>query len=73
MNKKIYSTPTTSIVRGSELMQDTPPVNFGSGTLNGDNEGEVLGKENADDVVEDDDDGFPAMHDAFQTRKAWKD
>ena len=46
MNKKIYSTPTTSIVRGSELMQDTPP---------------------------DDDDGFPAMHDAFQTRKAWKD
>ena len=41
MNKKIYSTPTTSIVRGSELMQDMPPVNFGSGTLNGDNEGEV--------------------------------
>ena len=30
-------------------------------------------KENADDVVEDDDDAFPAMHDAFQTRKAWKD
>ena len=54
-------------------MQDTTPVNFGSGTLNGDNEGEVLGKENADDVVEDDDEGFPAMHDAFQTRKAWKD
>ena len=64
MNKKIYSTPTTSIVRGSELMQDTPPVNFGSGTVNGDEEGGVLGKENADDVVEDDDDGFPAMHDA---------
>ena len=73
MNKKIYSTPTTSIVRGSELMQDTPPVNFGSGTVNGDEEGGVLGKENADDVVEDDDDGFPVMHDAFQTRKAWKD
>ena len=73
MNKKIYSTPTTSIVRGSELMQDTPPVNFGSGTVNGDEEGGVLGKENADDVVEDDDDGFPAMHDAFQTRKVWKD
>jgi hypothetical protein len=54
-------------------MQDTPPVNFGSGTVNGDEEGGVLGKENADDVVEDDDDGFPAMHDAFQTRKAWKD
>ena len=73
MNKKIYSTPTTSIVRGSELMQDTPPVNFGSGTVNGDEEGGVLGKENADDVVEDDDEGFPAMHDAFLTRKAWKD
>lgn len=73
MNKKIYTAPTASIVRGSELMQDMPPVNYGSGTLNGDNEGEVLGKENADDVVEDDDDGFPAMHDAFQTRKVWKD
>lgn len=66
MNKKIYSTPTTSIVRGSELMQDTPPVNFGSGTVNGDEEGGVLGKENADDVVEDDEE-YPTVD------KLWKD
>ena len=52
MNKKIYNSPTASIVSGSELLQNTPPVNFGSGTLDGDEEGSVLGKEN--DTLDDD-------------------
>ena len=42
MDKKKYSRPTICTVRGSELMQ-TPPLNFGTGTIDG-NEGGALSK-----------------------------
>ena len=51
-------------------MQTTLPV--ASPTSNGEDPSGAEGK-GITDVVEDDDDGFPAMHSAFQTRKVWKD
>ena len=50
MNKKKYSRPTICTVRGSELMQ-TPPLNFGTGNIDGNEEGGALGKENGNAVV----------------------
>ena len=55
MDKKKYSRPTICTVRGSELMQ-TPPLNFGTGTIDGNEEGGALGKENGNVVVEDEED-----------------
>jgi len=40
------------IVSGSELMQ-APPLYFGTGTIDGDEEGGALGKEYGNVVVED--------------------
>lgn len=53
MSKKEYNSPTACIVRGFELLQSTPI--YTSGSLNGDNEDEVLGKEN-DILYEDEED-----------------
>ena len=50
MSKKIYNAPSVSIVGGFELLQSMPIVT--SGTLDGDDEGQVLGKEN--DILDDD-------------------
>ena len=59
MNKKKYSRPTICTVRGSELMQ-TPPLNFGTGNIDGNEEGGALGKENGNAVVQDEEDeDFP--------------
>ena len=44
------------IVSGSELMK-APPLYFGTGTIDGDEEGGALGKENGNDIVEDEEDG----------------
>ncbi len=44
------------IVSGSELMK-APPLHFGTGTIDGDEEGGALGKENGNVVVEDEEDG----------------
>ena len=55
MNKKTYCAPAIGIVSGSELMQ-TPPLNFGTGNIDGNEEGGALGKENGNAVVEDEED-----------------
>ena len=70
MKRKQYIEPAIAVITSPELMQTTLPV--ASPTSNGEDPSGAEGK-GITDVVEDDDDAFPAMHDAFQTRKAWKD
>lgn len=74
MSKKIYNSPIVSIVGGSELLQNTPPVNFGSGTLDGDNEDTVLGKENdiLDDDEEEENDEKPFSFGRFRSVSGYK-
>ena len=54
--RKHICSPSIGIVSGSELMQ-APPLYFGTGTIDGDEEGGALGKENGNVVVEDEEDG----------------
>ena len=70
MEQKMYIKPFITVIEFPELMQTTLPV--ASPTSNGEDPSGAEGK-GITDVVEDDDDAFPAMHAAFQTRKVWKD
>ena len=44
--KYIYEKPAVQILFTQHLMEGEPGMHFGSGELDGDNEGEVLSKEN---------------------------
>ena len=41
-----YEKPTVQLLFTQNLMEGEPGIHFGSGELNGDDEGEVLSKEN---------------------------
>lgn len=72
MKRKQYIEPAIAVITSPELMQ-TQTLPMGSPHPGGGENPDGADGKGITDVVEDDDDAFPAMHDAFQTRKAWKD